>query len=228
MRRRPRRRGRRERAHCTRSARYAASAPAAERDARGDRRAVPRRAEEPQEHGAVLLAAPLERTRIRHDDLRPRRARALPARGACETRRRATRREQAAASRFRDDRRPRQRSTPTTDRPATCSRSGSSCSPSGCGRRARDGRVLPGARRRAEGALGRPARDGRADRRGRGHPTSAHPLDGRELPRRSDASLRQLVLDEQSVIGRISPEGKRRVVEALARAAATSRWSATA
>ncbi len=49
-----------------------------------------------------------------------------------------------------------------------------------------------------------------------GVPSSGPPLDGRELPE-DHAALRRRV-SEANVIGRISPEGKRRVVEALARA----------
>jgi magnesium-transporting ATPase (P-type) len=47
-----------------------------------------------------------------------------------------------------------------------------------------------------------------------GIPLLGPPLDGRELPE-SDAELRRLVL-ATSVVGRISPEGKKRFVEALA------------
>lgn len=47
-----------------------------------------------------------------------------------------------------------------------------------------------------------------------GIPPRGEPLDGRELPA-GDAELREL-LRERTVIGRISPDGKRRVVEALA------------
>ena len=46
-----------------------------------------------------------------------------------------------------------------------------------------------------------------------GIPAAEHPVDGRELPE-DPAELRRLVL-ASSVVGRISPEGKRRVVEAL-------------
>ena len=59
-----------------------------------------------------------------------------------------------------------------------------------------------------------------------GIPMTGPPIDGRELPE-SDADLRRLVR-EATVVGRISPDGKKRFVEALARQRlATSRWSAT-
>jgi cation-transporting P-type ATPase E len=47
-----------------------------------------------------------------------------------------------------------------------------------------------------------------------GLPTTGPPIDGRDLPE-SDADLRRLV-KECTVVGRISPDGKRRFVEALA------------
>ena len=47
-----------------------------------------------------------------------------------------------------------------------------------------------------------------------GIPVTGPPVDGRELPE-SDADLRRLV-QETTVVGRISPDGKRRFVEALA------------
>ena len=118
-------------------------------------------------------------------------------------------------------------------RPRRCrpgsSRSGSSCSPSACATDARETvAFFQLAGRRAEGALGRPPRDGRRDRRRRRHPGRRRP--GRR-PRRSPPtrpSCRRSCSRAQRSIGRISPEGKRASSRRSATTATTSRWSATA
>ena len=80
-------------------------------------------------------------------------------------------------------------------------------------RRARDGRVLPRPGRAGHGPLRRPARDRRRGRRRRRHRRGAPRSTAATCPR-DPASLRRL-LDDHAVIGRIAPEDKRRVVEAL-------------
>ena len=101
--------------------------------------------------------------------------------------------------------------------PAASRRSGSSCSPSACGpRRARRSRSSAREGVELQGALRRPARDGRRDRRRRRHPGRAAAARRRaSCPRTGERCARRAA--RATVIGRISPEGKRRVVEALAR-----------
>ena len=92
--------------------------------------------------------------------------------------------------------------------------------------RARDGRVLPRAGRRAQGALRRRARDGRRDRRGRRHRRHGRP-GGRERRRRGSGRARgrrALARGRADLAGGQAGGGG----GAARRRAATSRWSATA
>ena len=187
--------------------RYAACAASRNATLEAIAEAFPGRAEKPQRGGAILVAAEMERAPARRGGSRsrcagaflPRRARGTggaggvgrPSRRRLRTCSGATRRSWAgrcAAGRHRAAR-------PRHDRREAPPR------------RARDRRVLPGAGSRAEGHVGRPPRDGRRDRSGGGDRGRRRRLDGRDLD-----STQALAA---SVIGRITPEGKRSVVEAL-------------
>ena len=206
--------------------RFAASAATATR--RWPRSPAPcRRRRSGRRDGAVLVAAALERPAARRHALRPRRARAVPARPA---RGRGRAQAQAAGRRVvafgtttgafpgRADRRS------AAARAARARRAGRGAAAG----RARDGRASSRRGRRAEGALGRRIRR----RSARSPPTPAIPVasDAARRPRAAGGrrELARVAPRRATVIGRISPEGKRRVVEALRDRAATSRWSATA
>ena len=169
---------------------------------------------------SLLLAPALECRTARFALLCPRRAGALPARRSRHDRQlgagpRATRRR-ACRELFATDRgRPGFESRPEASR-VTCDpwvRSRSGATSSG---RPRDRRVLPESGCAAEGDLWRPPTTVAAVAADAGIPSAGPPLDGRDLPEDPDA-LRRAAL-EATVIGRISPEGKQRVVEALTEA----------
>ncbi len=95
-------------------------------------------------------------------------------------------------------------------RAARAGRPGRAAAPGDAGH----GRVLPGRRGLAPRALGRRPRDGGGDRSRCGHPVRGAAARRRRRCPTSPAALRE-ALAESAVVGRITPEGKRRVVEAL-------------
>ena len=189
---------------------------------------LPAAAAEPaDEDGPVPLAAAVERPADRRRPLRPRRAGALPARRRSPS---APPLEQEAGRRVRRLRRrraPPSRTTPTPA-PPPLRPSGSRCSRRSSG---------PTPARRSPTSLEQgveivvlsgdaPATVGSIAARRR-HPVRGPPLDGGELPA-DDAGLAGSPATRPWWVAS-RPEGKRRVVESLARAtAATWRWSATA
>ena len=143
------------------------------------------------------------------DDVRARRARALPAGRAADDRRAggarrpARRRVRRRARPGRRGRRPR-RST---------SRSGSSCSASAC---------APTRARRSSSCSRRACACSSSPATGRRRSRPSPPMSESRAPRSTGATCRAIppalrrLLEEHAVIGRISPEDKKRVVEALA------------
>ena len=190
--------------------RFAASSAEPQRDARRDRGDAPGE-EEPGRARAVLVAhaagAPAPRRRATSSAHRScSRSDALAERAEREQRR------AAASSR---SARPGRRSGEDGGRPAAGLAAARPRRP----RRgapaadARDRRLLPRRGRRAQGALRRRARDGRRDRARRRHPRSA--TEPRRRRAAGDREALRGTAREATVVGRISPEGKRRLVEAL-------------
>ncbi len=169
-------------------ARFAASFPASNVDARGTGRELRGAGRGARGARAVLVALPLERRPPGRDDLRARRPRAATARHARRARRRRGR-SRPARRRAGDDGRTARRRRPGR-RPA-------SGTPPARARRARraparrrrgHGALLPRPGRRAQGALRRPARDGCRDRSGRRRPHDRGATRGRRAahePRRA-------------------------------------------
>ena len=187
----------------------AGAQPDAGRDRRGRARRTPR---PPDESVPFSSRRRWSGLRLGGDALRARRARALPARPSWRS---GLPREQAAGRRvvaLRDDdgTLPRRRRRRRRSRPLGVAVLAEELRPETRETVA----FLVERGRRAEGALRRRARDGRLDRGGRRHRRR------RAAARRPRAAVRRRaswppLARRTSVVGRISPEGKRRVVEAL-------------
>ena len=185
-----------------------------QRDARGDRRRVPGSRRDGRGARSVLVAAQVERRAHRRRELRARRARAVPARPPGRPgRERGLERE--ARPRVRGDRlQPGRARAPEDAPPDDLEPLGLVVLAEQLRPQARETvayflqegvelKVISGDAPETVAAIAADA----------GIPAAGGAVDGRELPDDPDA-LRELAL-AASVIGRITPEGKRRVVEAL-------------
>ena len=193
--------------------RFAASSPTRERDARRDRRLQHRRrrgaAERPCRSRRAAAGARCSSAGRRTCSARPSSSRSAACRRSRTRRPRSGRRVVALRHRPRATstrtrrRRSRQLARPRRARRAAARATRARRSRS-CARRASSSQVLSGDRPETVAASPRTPAS-----------TSASRVDGSDLP--PDAAALRRLVDEHAVVGRISPEGKRRVVEALAR-----------